>query len=63
MADRLSKAVFDAAVSFNKQIGRKFYRLGLEFSGAGADVFAGDEGVFGQYEDNTEVWIKAKYSF
>jgi hypothetical protein len=30
---------------------------------AGVDVFAGDEGVFGQYEDNTEVWIKAKYSF
>ena len=30
---------------------------------AGIDVFAGDEGIFGQYEDNTEVWLKAKYSF
>ncbi len=30
---------------------------------AGIDVFAGDEGVFGQYKDNNEAWIKAKYSF
>ena len=30
---------------------------------AGIDVFAGDKGIFGQYEDNNEIWIKAKYSF
>lgn len=30
---------------------------------AGIDFFAGDEGAFGQYKDNTEVWFKAKYSF
>ncbi|MFC1713176.1 DUF1302 family protein [Candidatus Poribacteria bacterium] len=30
---------------------------------AGIDFFAGDEGSFGQYKDNTEVWSKAKYSF
>lgn len=30
---------------------------------AGIDVFVGDDGMFGQYEDNTEVWFKAKYSF
>jgi hypothetical protein len=30
---------------------------------AGIDLFLGDEGVFGQYKDNTEVWVKAKYSF
>ena len=31
---------------------------------AGADIFSGDkESGFGMYEDNTEVWIKAKYSF
>ena len=30
---------------------------------AGIDVFAGDDGMFGQYKDNTEVWTKAKYSF
>jgi hypothetical protein len=29
----------------------------------GFDLFVGDEGAFGQYEDNTEIWIKAKYSF
>jgi len=34
------KGVFDAAVSANKRIGRIFYRLGLEFSGAGAAAFA-----------------------
>lgn len=30
---------------------------------AGIDVFAGDKGIFGQYKDNNEIWIKAKYSF
>lgn len=30
---------------------------------AGFDLFLGDEGVFGQYQDNTEIWLKAKYSF
>ena len=30
---------------------------------AGVDVFVGNEGIFGQYEDNSEVWVKAKYSF
>ena len=30
---------------------------------AGIDVFVGDEGIFGQYEDNSEGWMKAKYSF
>jgi hypothetical protein len=31
---------------------------------AGADFFSGDEkSSFGVYEDNTQVWIKAKYSF
>lgn len=29
----------------------------------GVDTFFGDEGMFGQYDDNDEVWIKAKYSF
>ncbi len=34
------KGVFDAVVSSNKQIRQRFYRLGLEFSGAGAAAFA-----------------------
>lgn len=31
---------------------------------AGADLFAGPRsGVYGRYKDNTQVWVKAKYSF
>ncbi len=29
----------------------------------GLDLFFGDEGMMGQYDDNDEVWFKAKYSF
>ena len=29
----------------------------------GSDAFFGDEGTYAQYTDNTEVWVKAKYSF
>jgi hypothetical protein len=29
----------------------------------GFDIFIGDEGMFGQFKDNNEVWVKAKYSF
>ena len=41
------------------------YALTDEFHiSGGADIFSGsDEGRFGAYEDNTQVWIKAKYSF
>jgi dihydroorotate dehydrogenase electron transfer subunit len=34
------RGVFSAAVCANKQIGQRFYRLGLKFSGAGAEAFA-----------------------
>ncbi len=30
---------------------------------AGVDIFAGDDGAFGRYEENTQVWLKVKYSF
>lgn len=30
---------------------------------AGVDLFGGDGGMFGIYKDNSEVWIKVKYSF
>ncbi len=30
---------------------------------SGIDIFSGDEGMFGQYNGNDEVWVKAKYSF
>lgn len=36
----INKGVFSAGVRSNKQIGRRFYRLGLEFSGEGAKAFA-----------------------
>lgn len=29
----------------------------------GFDIFVGDKGMFGQFKDNNEVWVKAKYSF
>jgi hypothetical protein len=29
----------------------------------GVDLFFGNEGVIGQYDDNDEAWMKAKYSF
>ena len=29
----------------------------------GVDIFAGDEGYFGSYEDNSQMWFKMKYSF
>jgi dihydroorotate dehydrogenase electron transfer subunit len=35
-----SKGVFSAVVRDNRQIGQRFYRLGLEFSGAAAEPFA-----------------------
>ena len=30
---------------------------------AGFDIFIGDKGMFGQFKDNNETWVKAKYSF
>jgi hypothetical protein len=30
---------------------------------SGIDIFHGDSGLFGQFRDNSEIWIKAKYSF
>ena len=30
---------------------------------AGVDLFGGDGGMFGVYKDNSEVWVKVKYSF
>ena len=35
-----NKGPFNAVVRSHKQIGQRFYRLGLEFGGAGALAFA-----------------------
>lgn len=29
----------------------------------GADIFCGDDGEFGMYRDNSQIWVKGKYSF
>jgi hypothetical protein len=29
----------------------------------GVDLFTGSDGMFGQYQDNDEIWVKARYSF
>jgi dihydroorotate dehydrogenase electron transfer subunit len=36
----VNRGVFSAAVCANKQIGQRFYQLGLEFPGSGAEAFA-----------------------
>jgi len=38
---KASKGVFAATVTSNRQIGRRFYRLGLDLKGSAAEVFAG----------------------
>ncbi|MBC8526710.1 MAG: hypothetical protein H8D22_07615 [Candidatus Cloacimonetes bacterium] len=30
---------------------------------SGIDIFGGNKGIFGQFDNNDEVWIKAKYNF
>jgi len=46
-----NKGVFSAAIRANKKIGRRFYRLRLEFSEAGAKAFANCQpGQFAQLE-------------
>ena len=40
------------------------YALTDEFHiSAGVDLYFGDQGTFGQYKDNSQAWIRAKYSF
>ena len=38
-----NKGPFRAEVSFNRRIREKYYRLGLEFSGAGGEAFGKSE--------------------
>jgi dihydroorotate dehydrogenase electron transfer subunit len=45
------KGPFEARVSFNKKVGQRFYRLGLQFDGAGAEAFGGTRpGQFAQFD-------------
>ena len=45
------KGLFCATVRVNKQIGLRFYRLGLEFTGDGAKAFAGFRpGQFAEFD-------------
>ncbi|PIE64256.1 MAG: hypothetical protein CSA26_09270 [Desulfobacterales bacterium] len=50
--------------------GELFDRFKIEYDyndavalSAGIDFFTGDDGVFGRYEENTQAWVKIKYSF
>lgn len=50
----MDRGIFSATVRANKQIGRRFYRLGLEFAGAGAEAFANFRpGQFAQLDLST----------
>jgi dihydroorotate dehydrogenase electron transfer subunit len=45
------KGPFEAKVSFNKKLGQKFYRMGLQFEGAGAEAFGKTTpGQFAQFD-------------
>jgi hypothetical protein len=57
-----------AYVGLNR--GEMFNRCSAEYAindglhlSLGVDLFLGSNGLFGQYKDNSEAWIKAKYSF
>jgi len=54
--DLSSKGFFNRT-SLNYSLSDQFHLY------AGVDLFGGDGGSFGVYRDNSEVWIKVKYSF
>jgi dihydroorotate dehydrogenase electron transfer subunit len=46
-----TKGPFEATVTFNKPLRKKFYRLGLQFTGSGAEAFGGTRpGQFAQFD-------------
>jgi dihydroorotate dehydrogenase electron transfer subunit len=46
-----TKGQFEAKVTFNKKLGERFYRMGLQFEGAGAEAFADTApGQFAQFD-------------
>ncbi|MBM9616920.1 hypothetical protein JWJ90_21905 [Desulfobulbus rhabdoformis] len=47
---------------FNRIKAEYEMRDGLHLS-AGVDIFSGDDGQYGVYEDNSQVWVNVKYSF
>jgi dihydroorotate dehydrogenase electron transfer subunit len=56
------KGVFNAVVSWNRQIGQRFYRLGLEFSGASGEAFAKFKpGQFAQLDLSTAALPPAEF--
>jgi hypothetical protein len=55
---------------FELQESSLFSRLSADYAlsdnihiSSGFDWFHGDSGMFGQYQENSQVWVKAKYSF
>ncbi|MBW8000947.1 MAG: dihydroorotate dehydrogenase electron transfer subunit [Planctomycetes bacterium] len=51
---KTKKGLFEGVVSFNKQIGERFYRLGLRFKGEAGKAFAGlVPGQFAEFDIST----------
>ncbi len=72
----ISKKVFNQTVTIANMVywqldqGEIFdrFKISYDFNDnialfAGIDVFSGDDGPFGQYEENTQMWVKIKYSY
>jgi len=72
----ISKKIFRSTLSLSTfgyidiKEGEFFKRTSVDYSVSdnihiigGVDLFYGDEGTFGQYEDNSQMWIKAKFNF
>jgi len=72
----ISKKVFLSTLSISNfsyidlKLGEFFNRTSVDYSVSdnihvmvGLDWFYGNEGIFGKYEKNSQVWLKAKYNF
>ena len=46
-----TKGQFNAKVTFNRKLGERFYRIGLQFEGTGSEAFANTiPGQFAQFD-------------
>jgi len=72
----ISKKIFRSTLSISDfsyidmKLGEFFNRTSVDYSVSdnihvmvGLDWFYGDEGIFGKYEKNSQIWLKAKYNF
>ncbi len=72
----VSKKLFNETVTLSNMLywqmdaGEIFdrFKIAYDFNdaltlSAGLDIFSGDDGAFGRYEENSQLWLKVKYSF